>query len=339
MPILMCFVLILLSGILTKIFCILAKNSILTDTPNERSLHIIPKVRGGGIIFIGFFLIMFPLLGYSKTIPISNHFILLSSIFLVSIVSFIDDMYTLSAKFRLLVQCIASGLIAFFMEPSVLNFGWYTLDNPFLIGCFVFFATIWAINHFNFMDGIDGFCASQSIFLLFGYAILFSFFNAELYQDACLILITSLIGFLIFNFPPAKLFMGDVGSASLGLITFCIALIAQQKYQIPILYWFILNGLFLFDATITLVRRIINKEKWSAAHKKHAYQRLKQYGVDTRYILLGQALINSSFFIGVYLFQTNKIGLNLLLLFSVGVMVLIYWLIERIFPMYNPITN
>ena len=73
--------------------------------------------------------------------------------------------------------------------------------------------------------------------------------------------------------------MGDIGSATLGLITFSIALIAQQQCQIPILYWFMLNGLFLFDATSTLIRRMIKREKWFAPHRKHAYQRLRQSGI------------------------------------------------------------
>ena len=237
-----------------------------------------------------------------------------------------------------MIQCLVALLISVFIRTEILDFGLFTFSTQYLIVPFLFFAVIWAINHFNFMDGLDGFCASQALFLFVAYALLFGFHNAMLYQDFCFVLIFSIIGFLTFNFPPAKLFMGDIGSASLGLITFGIAVIAQQKYQIPILYWFLLNGLFLFDATVTLIRRIINKEKWFAAHRKHAYQRLKQFGVDTRVILLGQIVINSSFLIGVLLFHFNKLGLGMLLLFFFGLILAVYLLIERLFPMYKKIT-
>lgn len=309
------------------------------DKPNDRSLHAIPTLRGGGIVFIGLTLFCLPLLSYFTQSTFSGQYILLISIILLATINFFDDLYNLSAKLRLLVQCIVAGLIAFLMRPDLLDFVLFSLMNPYLISAVLFFVVIWAINHFNFMDGLDGFCASQAIFIFASYALLFSFYHAVIYQDFCLILMSSLIGFLIFNFPPAKLFMGDIGSATLGLISFCIALIAQQKYQIPILYWFILNGLFLFDATITLLRRIYNKEKWSAAHRKHAYQRLKQFGVDTRFILLGQILINGSFLIGVLLFHNNKLSLNILLLFLLGFMFIIYYLIEKLFPMYQSIKS
>ena len=87
--------------------------------------------------------------------------------------------------------------------------------------------------------------------------------------------------------------MGDIGSASLGLISFYIAIIAQQKYQVPIIFWFILNSLFLFDATITLLRRIIHQEKWLNAHRQHAYQRLKLCGYT-----IDKKFGSSEFFVG-----------------------------------------
>lgn len=198
------------------------------------------------------------------------------------------------------MQISVALLVALFMRPEVLDLGFFSITSPFIVVPFLFLSMLWSINHFNFMDGIDGFCTLQALFLFLSYALLFDLYKAPIYEAFCLVLIFSLLGFLLFNFPPAKLFMGDVGSATLGLIVFCIAIIAQEKYQIPLLYWFMLNALFLFDATVTLVRRILQKEKWLSPHKKHAYQRLKQLGVNTPVILLGQAIINGSFLILVY---------------------------------------
>lgn len=338
MTLMICLILILFSTIMTKLFCVLAQNSKLMDKPNERSLHQSPTVRGAGIIFIGLSLAYLPFICYFTNSSFKDQIVLICSIVLLALISFIDDIYQLSAKSRLIIQCLVAFLVALFMRPEVLNFELFILTSPYLIAPFLFFCVIWAINHFNFMDGMDGFCALQALFLCAAYALLFYVHHDIIYQDFCLILISNLIGFLIFNFPPAKVFMGDVGSASLGLITFVIAIIAQQKYQIPILYWFILNGLFLFDATVTLLRRIFNKEKWSAAHRKHAYQRLKQFGVSTRMILLGQIMLNAIFFVFVMLLDTESINLNGVLFFQITLMLVIYFLIEKNFPMYNRVS-
>lgn len=325
----------ILSVILTRWFCILAQNTRLMDKPNARSMHLNPTVRGGGVIFIGLSVLATPIICYYTQTPFSDQVIFIVGIILLAAISFLDDLYQLSARSRFLVQCLVALLVSIFMRPEYLDFILFSIENQYLTSIFLFFAMIWAINHFNFMDGLDGFCATQAVFLLASYAFFFSTHPALVYQGFCLILIISLIGFLIFNFPPAKIFMGDVGSASLGFITFTIAVIGQQKYQIPILYWFLLNGLFLFDATLTLVRRIINKEKWFAAHRKHAYQRLKQFGVGSRMILLGQMVINVSFFFLILLFQKNNLNLTILLILQLGFMLFMYFLIEKRFPMFQ----
>ena len=326
---------IALSALLTKIFCLAAQNSRLIDKPNERSLHSVPTVRGGGFVFITLSLLSLPILCYYTQSSMRNEGLFILCIVLLGTVSFFDDLYTLTSKFRFVIHLLIALVIAFFITINKLDLGLFVVSNQFLIIPFILFSVIWAINHFNFMDGLDGFCASQALFLFVSYSVLFNTSHALLYQEFCFALVCSLIGFLVFNFPPAKLFMGDIGSASLGLISFYIALIAQQKYQIPIFYWFLLNGLFLFDATITLIRRVINKEKWYSPHRKHAYQRLRQFGVSARKILAGQLVINVIFLILVLLLQHNKFNLNSVLVVFLGLMVFIYTFIERCFPMFK----
>ena len=326
---------ILSAIILSKIFCVIAQGTKLMDEPNDRSMHTHPTVRGGGLVFIGLSLCSIPYIGYLSHTPLTDQLILMVSIILLATVCFIDDLYHLSAKSRFLVQCLVALIVTLFMRPDVLDFVLFSLTNKLLIIPFLFFAVIWAINHFNFMDGLDGFCAFQAVFLLAVYVFLLRVHPALMYQDFCLVLICSLSGFLVFNFPPAKIFMGDIGSACLGFITFMIAVIAQKNYHIPIVYWFILNGLFLFDATLTLFRRILHKEQWSAPHRKHAYQRLKQLGAGSRVILLGQLLINLLFFILVVLLDKSVIYLGLALIIQWLFMLIIYCLIERSRPMFN----
>jgi len=313
----------------------MADNTSLMDKPNDRSMHSHPTVRGGGVVFIGLSLISLPVVCFLTQNGFMDVFLLMLCIFLIALISFLDDLYQLSVKLRFVVQCFVALLIALFLKPVQLDFGLFVISTQFLIVPFILIAVIWSINHFNFMDGLDGFCALQAIFLLSAYAYFFGLHDALMYQYFCSILIFSLLGFLIFNFPPAKLFMGDVGSATLGLITFALALLAQQKLEIPILYWFMLNGLFLFDATLTLIRRIKNREKWSDPHRKHAYQRIKRYGIHSHMILLGQMLINVSFLILVLLAQMHLFHLSLLLFVQLGFTLIIYLLIEKKFPMFK----
>ncbi|MFO3606183.1 glycosyltransferase family 4 protein, partial [Legionella pneumophila serogroup 1] len=316
--------LIFVSAILTKLFALFAQHTKLIDIPNERNLHSRPTVRGGGVVFIGLSLFCWFFICNSQFFLTLEQFIFSIAIILIATISFIDDFYNLSVKIRFFFQCLIAFLIVIFILPSQLDFGLFLFENTYLIAFFLFFAVIWAINHFNFMDGLDGFCASQAIFLLAAYALFLNSAGSLIYQDFCLILISSLAGFLIFNFPPAKIFMGDVGSASLGLITFFIAIIAQKNYQIPILYWFILNSLFLFDSTVTLIRRIINYEKWFSPHKKHAYQRLKQLGINSRFILLGQTIINGSLFLSVIFIHFQFFNLKNLIIIQLCYLSAIY---------------
>lgn len=324
---------LILSIALTELFCRTAKGTGLMDKPNERSLHLKPILRGGGLVFIGLSLISVPVLAYYTNTVFSQFWVPFLCILILSSVSFMDDFYHLSPGLRFWVQTLVALLIVLFLRPQKLDFIVLVLHNPLIISIFLFINVIWAINHFNFMDGMDGFCATQSIFLLAVYTFLLNSPEALVYRDFCWMLALSLVGFLKFNFPPARLFMGDVGSTSLGLISFLIAVIGQQKFNIPIIYWFLLNSLFLFDATITLLRRLFNKEKWFAPHRKHAYQRLKQSGISARSILLGQFLINICSLFLVSLLAYHKLNLLIVLCMQIVILSLAYGFTEVRFPM------
>ena len=326
-------IVLLLSYSFTKLFCKFAQNSKLIDRPNDRTLHLKPTIRGGGLVFIGLAVLTLPYLCYLNAVSLGDWTGLLIGVILLAAISFLDDLNHLSVTIRFAVQCIVALIISICLRPEKLEFIFFSLSNQYVVFILIFFTVIWAINHFNFMDGLDGFCALQAIFLLGSYFILFNFYQAVVYQDFCFILITCLFAFLVFNFPPAKLFMGDIGSASLGLIIFSLALIGQQKFQIPLLYWFLLNGLFLFDSTITLVRRIANKERWFAPHRKHAYQRLKQLGLDTRLILLGQMIINGIIGYLVLCVLNNSINAVLATSAVLFLLIAVYCAVEKIYPM------
>nr|WP_026803582.1 glycosyltransferase family 4 protein [Aliarcobacter lanthieri] len=238
---------------------------------NERSSHTIPTPHGGGIALAITWFIGLLYLYFSNQIDINLFYALLFGV-VISIVSFFDDIYELSPKLRLLVQAIvAIGGLYFLGGFETLTFGIFDIQNPIFTNIFAFFLIIWFINLYNFLDGINGYAGSESVFLALAGFILFS-------GNHFLVLAVAVLGFLYWNWNKAKIFMGDVGSTLLGynIAIFTIYYANQEPTNFWI--WIILFGIYWFDATLTLIRRKLNKEKLSQAHKKHAYQRLTQSG-------------------------------------------------------------
>lgn len=261
--------------------------------PNERSSHVLPTPHGGGIaIAVTWFLGLIYLLT-CKEIDVQLFKALLVGIVL-SIVSFMDDLCELSAKKRLLIQaCVSIGGLYFLGGLSKIDFGIFVIENQILTNALAFTGIIWFINLYNFLDGIDGYAGSEAVFLgLAGWLILSG--------DYFLVFIVSVLGFLVWNWHKAKIFMGDVGSTLLGYNVAVFAIYSQNN-DTSILIWLILFGLFWFDATLTLVRRYRNGEKLSCAHKKHAYQRLTQSGWSHDKVVLLSIGINVVLFILGYI--------------------------------------
>lgn len=241
----------------------------LLDAPNSRSSHSIATPRGGGLSIVVCFLIV---IGFSTSLPSNIIFALIGSGALIAVVGFWDDQGHVAARWRLLSHFIAAiwvlywfgGLAEFEFLGLSINLGW-------LVFVVVAFALVWLLNLFNFMDGIDGIAASETIFVTCAGAY-FSWLNGlENLSYISLVLAASTMGFLILNWPPAKIFMGDVGSGFLGLML-GIIVYANVLEGGSVWVWTILLGVFLVDSGITLVRRIINGDKWYEAHCSHAYQ-------------------------------------------------------------------
>ncbi|KLE11271.1 glycosyl transferase [Aliarcobacter butzleri L354] len=243
----------------------------LVASVNERSSHTVPTPHGGGIAiaitwFIGLFYLYF--IGQIE----ENLFCALLFGTVISIVSFFDDIYELSPKLRLIIQAIvAIGGLYFLGGFETLTFGIFDIQNSIFTNIFAFFMIIWFINLYNFLDGINGYAGSEAIFLSLAGFILFG-------GNHFLVLAVAVLGFLYWNWNKAKIFMGDVGSTLLGynIAIFTIYYANQEPTNFWI--WIILFSVYWFDATLTLIRRKLNKERLSQAHKKHAYQRLTQAG-------------------------------------------------------------
>lgn len=267
---------------LVRLFAI--RKSIL-DIPNDRSSHTIPTPRGGGLAvafawFIG--LIYFFVAGKIET---SLFYALLAGIPL-TLVGFADDILGLKPNVRFLVQFFCAALALWFLKGlRYFPFPWGDFDIVLILTPLAFIAIIWAINFYNFLDGIDGYIGSELVFVGLGAFILTG-------DQTGLLLAAANFGFLLWNWPKAKIFMGDVGSTLLGFTIAVMAIYHQNNHISSIWVWLILTSVFWFDATVTLIRRFINKEKLSEAHRKHAYQRAVQSGFSHQQTFIGSIWLN-----------------------------------------------
>ncbi|MFY9070851.1 glycosyltransferase family 4 protein [Aliarcobacter butzleri] len=283
----------------------------LVASVNERSSHTVPTPHGGGIAiaitwFIGLFYLYF--IGQIE----NNLFYALLFGAVISIVSFFDDIYELSPKLRLIIQAIvAIGGLYFLGGFETLTFGIFDIQNSIFTNIFAFFMIIWFINLYNFLDGINGYAGSEAIFLAVAGFILFG-------GNHFLVLAVAVLGFLYWNWNKAKIFMGDVGSTLLGynIAIFTIYYANQEPTNFWI--WIILFGVYWFDATLTLIRRKLNKERLSQAHKKHAYQRLTQVGWSHYKVTNYSIVLNILLFAIVYFISNIFVAF----LFSFVVLVL-----------------
>lgn len=244
------------------------------DRPNERSSHAVPTPRGGGlaIAFVLSFGVIL-LLGL-RVIDFALAFALLIGGIAVAWIGFMDDRDSMRVGSRLLVHfgaaasgmCMLGGLPVIQFGTSILNFG--------LAGDIVgTIAIVWALNLFNFMDGIDGIAASEATFVS-GAGALIAFLNGASHAlpTAGLITCAASMGFLVWNWPRAKIFMGDVGSGYLGYVIAILALGHARESSVALYVWVVLGGLFLVDASVTLLRRLLRGERFHQAHRTHAYQ-------------------------------------------------------------------
>ncbi len=269
---------LVLSLLLTGVALSLARRHGLLDLPNERSSHQVPTPRGGGIAIVVASAAGLLMLAAFGSVKASLVMVVLGGGIAVAAVGFVDDRSRLSARTRLAVHLAAAlsalgllgGLPAIQLGASVLHFGW----GGFVVATL---AIIWVLNLFNFMDGIDGIAAAEAVFVLGGGAVLsdISATGVAASQGA-IVVAAAALGFLAWNWAPAKIFMGDVGSGYLGYVVAVLAIASAVDNPGALLSWLILGGVFFCDATVTLIRRLVRGERLSQAHRSHAYQRLSR---------------------------------------------------------------
>ncbi|MBS0290060.1 MAG: glycosyltransferase family 4 protein [Proteobacteria bacterium] len=305
------------------------------DEPNERSSHYAPTPRGGGVVFFLGWVIVLIVLAYLNIIS-KKYLWFFSPAILIGFLGFWDDHQDLSAGLRFIIQCIGAGIGLFLVnEGGYLIQPWLTwLPLPI---CFLVLvvAMVWTINLFNFMDGADGIAATQGIFVfgVGGYLL----FQYQAYELATLAWSLSALvsGFLLWNWPTARIFMGDSGSCFLGMMVALYAFLSYKLFQMPLMIWIILTGFFWFDATITLLRRILAGEEWRKPHRKHAYQRLIQSGWSHQKVLISYIGVNTVLaYLALLVYKQPQLSF-FAFSFAVLFLLCLYILVEIVKPMYK----
>jgi Fuc2NAc and GlcNAc transferase len=244
------------------------------DVPNERSSHRVPTPRGGGLAIAVAVIAAIGTGAILGWVPARFAAAAIGGGGAVAWVGWRDDRQSLSPWTRLAVQLAAAlWALAWMGIPTTLAFGRTMLylgpAGPILVLLWV----LWLTNLFNFMDGIDGIAGVEAIAVgTIGGALLLRAGR----EDLALVsfgLAAAALGFLYWNWSPASIFMGDVGSGFLGFLFGILAVQSERAAAVPLWAWALLLGAFLFDATLTLVRRVVGGEVWYAAHRSHAYQR------------------------------------------------------------------
>jgi Fuc2NAc and GlcNAc transferase len=303
----------------------------LFDVPNERSSHQNPTPRGGGLIIVLVCLIFYTVLAiFSRENFAWGYFI---GAILVAFISWLDDLYTVSFVWRFLVHtaaaCLLIANLGFWTEihlPVFANveFGYYGAIISFLW-------IVWLTNAYNFMDGIDGIAGMQAFTAGIGWLIvgkLFGMDSAAIYGG---IVAFSAIGFLIHNWHPAKIFMGDVGSAFLGYTFAALPFIAKSENSenasnIPLIAVLLL-WLFIFDTVFTFMRRLLKKQKVWTAHREHLYQRLVIAGKSHQFVAGLYGVLSLVMVFSIFLLvQTEKIYVTLLSLICLIEAIIIFLL-------------
>lgn len=271
----------------------------LMDKPNHRSSHKVPTPSGGGIGLViagtlsGVYLVWQSRWGFGAVVLVLSC--------LLAGVGLKDDRQPLPALLRLGIQAAMGVSLLFILggmtELQRFSDAWLSRS---LIYVFLMVVIVWWLNLFNFMDGIDGMAGSQVIFMLSAATGLLIWIRPDILFSPALIwmfcIAGACFGFLILNWAPARIFMGDVGSIYLAFMVLALGLLSIRNSWIDVgagvAMWVVLGGLFVTDATVTLITRVLGGKRWHEAHRSHVYQRLARKFGQHRLVTLSYMAVN-----------------------------------------------
>jgi Fuc2NAc and GlcNAc transferase len=245
----------------------------LMDIPNARSSHVVATPRGGGVAIVVAFVLSLVFL-YACGLMSGAVFIAFTGAGVaIALIGFMDDHGHIAARWRLLGHFAAAVWLLVWIGglPAIEVFG-VSVDFGWVGHVLAAFYLVWLLNLYNFMDGIDGIASIEAITTCLGACLLYGLSGQDTLFWGPLLLAASVAGFLYWNFPPARIFMGDAGSGFLGVMLGGLSLQAAWVSSPMLWAWLILLGVFIVDATFTLFRRLLRGDKVYEAHRSHAYQ-------------------------------------------------------------------
>ena len=264
---------LLATFVLTGLFRRYAIARSLLDIPNARSSHESPTPRGGGIALVAVVLVALLLLCTSGAMQGEVALGLGGAGLLVAGIGYLDDLGHIAARWRLLGHFMAAcwglywlgGLpeIVLWQTPLDLGLAGHLIAAVFLV---------WLLNLYNFMDGINGIAGIELVTVALGGLVLGGFAGVGSGWLLLAVLMACGVGFLVWNFPRARIFMGDACSGFLGLLLGLVAVWQGALEPGLFVAWVLLLGVFLVDATFTLIRRVLRGDAFYEAHRSHAYQ-------------------------------------------------------------------
>ncbi len=254
-----------------------ARRRNLLDQPGQRRSHTMPTPRGGGIgIVVGVLVANLLVLVTGDGVDVSALLALSVATLLVAVVGWIDDHRGLAARMRLAAHLVAAValLAATPLVDLVLSAGVLWM----LVAFVLVLAIAWSVNLHNFMDGIDGLLATQALFVFIVLAVLCAMGGRAVEAERIGLFAVATLGFLPFNFPRARIFMGDVGSGVLGLLVAVAVGWQMLAHPVAAASGLVACSVFVVDATATLLWRMMNGRRWYSAHREHLYQWLVRGG-------------------------------------------------------------
>jgi len=305
----------------------------LLDVPNERSSHSVPTPRGGGVAIVVVVLASLALLAARGVVGARLALALGGGGALVAVVGWLDDRRGVTPRARFAVQVLAAvwaiGWLGGMPEMTV---GARALHLGAAGAVLAVLGIVWLTNLYNFMDGIDGIAAAEAIVVGFGGALLVAGVSPPLALVSAIVAAAA-GGFLVWNLPPARLFMGDVGSGFLGFLFGGLALASERARALPAVLWLVLLGPFFVDATVTLLRRLARGDRWYEAHRSHAYQRAVQAGWSHGRVTGTVAGLSLVAVAAGWLVVRDPAVLGLILVSTTAGLCALYVAVERWYPM------
>ena len=281
------------------------------DIPNSRSSHQEPTPRGGGIAIVAATQMGMLALFVMGQIPLSL-LLAVSGGLAIAAIGFADDLRHVHHLLRLAVHCSAAiWALACLHGVAPLNVGGRVADLGALGLVLAFFGIVWTLNLFNFMDGLDGLAGSEAVFVLAVGGSLAG--GAAGAGPAAVVVAAAAAGFLLWNWPPARIFLGDVGSCYLGYLVAVLAFDAGRGLPAAPWIWLILGSIFFADATVTLMRRMLRGEHVYKAHRTHAFQwQVRRWG-SHRAVTSAVTMINIAVLLPLAVLARNQPAYSMLI--------------------------